>query len=82
MAGGNPREITETGGRKGKEKIGVFTHRKIMHQRVGKQMWQMADGRENPVVRFRRQFVDIGTAQRPGALDVIKRIVAVLRATA
>ena len=40
-------------------------------------MRQMADRGKDAVVHFRRQFVYIGTTQRPGALDVVEGIVAV-----
>ena len=39
----------------------------------------MADGSEHTVVRFRRQFVDIRSAQRPSTLDVVERIVGIFR---
>ena len=50
-----------------------------MKQRERQHVGQMTDCGKYAVVCFRRQFVDIRPAQRPGALDVVKRIVGVFR---
>ena len=79
MAGGDPREIAETGGSESEEQVGILAHGQIVDQRERQQVRQVADRGEDAVMRFRRQFVDVGAAQRPSSLDVVERIVGVFR---
>lgn len=42
-------------------------------------MRQMTDGRENAIMHFRRQLVNIRPAQGPGTFDVVERVIVVFR---
>ena len=79
MAGGDAGEITKPRGGKSEEQVGIITDSEIMDQSKRQQMGQMTDRSENAVMHFRRQFIDIGTTQRPGALDAVETFVFVFR---